>query len=345
MGGARQMRSNRRDFIKLGVAGSAALSALGGSVALSGRGPTPPATGFTRLRPADVELVRAMVPCVLRGSVDAADNAAIDPTLGSLDQTLDDLSEQVVASVQQALDLISMALTRGLVTGHGSSWEGASVADAQGALSRLRDSDTEIFNAIYAALTRLVISAWYALPQGQAATGYPGPPRKVPGAVALPARGALDAGAAAGTVELGAGGFPVLDHPVNDHVLQGVRRAWKVMAEMQFATGARSVRPAHSQARQHTSLKEAKAEIGALALAPHKATVGSAHVMGGCPMGDDPQRSVTDSDGKFHHLSDLYVMDGSLLPTSIGANPRLSIYGLAHKLADGLARQAAPKDL
>ena len=56
-------------------------------------------------------------------------------------------------------------------------------------------------------------------------------------------------------------------------------------------------------------------------------------------MGDDPDQSVADCDGKFHHLDNLYIMDGSLFPTSIGANPQLSIYGLVYKLSSTLLRQ------
>ena len=111
------------------------------------------------------------------------------------------------------------------------------------------------------------------------------------------------------------------------------------MLEMQFATGAKSARPAHKQAKHYTSWKEAKAAVAELNVAAHKATLGSAHVMGGCPMGDDPKESVTNSDGKFHHLDNLYIMDGSLFPTSIGANPQHSIYGLAYKLSATLLTQ------
>ncbi len=142
-----------------------------------------------------------------------------------------------------------------------------------------------------------------------------------------------------GTVELGDQGQPVIDYPVDRYLLEGVKRAWSVMLEMQFATGARSARPAHVDARHYTSWKSAKAALAELDVVAHKSKVGSAHVMGGCPMGDDPERSVTDSNGKFHHLDHLYVMDGSLFPTSIGANPQLSIYGLVHKLSSQLAAQ------
>ncbi len=142
-----------------------------------------------------------------------------------------------------------------------------------------------------------------------------------------------------GAVELNDKGQPVVDYPINDYLMEGVRRAFNVMLEMQFATGAKSARPAHKQAKHYTSWKEAKAAVAALDVVVHKATVGSAHVMGGCPMGDDPKRSVAGSDGKFHHLDNLYIMDGSLFPTSIGANPQLSIYGLVYKLSSNLATQ------
>jgi choline dehydrogenase-like flavoprotein len=49
-----------------------------------------------------------------------------------------------------------------------------------------------------------------------------------------------------------------------------------------------------------------------------------------------------DVDGRHHHLRNLHVMDGSLFPTSIGANPQLSIYALAARLASGLAAQLKP---
>ncbi|HYF58920.1 MAG TPA: GMC oxidoreductase, partial [Burkholderiaceae bacterium] len=37
----------------------------------------------------------------------------------------------------------------------------------------------------------------------------------------------------------------------------------------------------------------------------------------------------------------LSVHDGSLFPTSIGANPQLSVYGVAARLAAGLAGRLA----
>ena len=144
-----------------------------------------------------------------------------------------------------------------------------------------------------------------------------------------------------GAVEINDRGEPILDYEINDYLLAGVKHAWNVMVEMQFATGAKTVRPAHKQAKHYRSWAEAKSAIASFDYAPTKVTVGSAHVMGGCAMGEDETRSVTNSQGKFHQLDDLYILDGSLFPTSIGANPQLSIYGLVLKLSTQLASQFA----
>lgn len=53
------------------------------------------------------------------------------------------------------------------------------------------------------------------------------------------------------------------------------------------------------------------------------------HVMGGMRMGTDQTTSVTDGDGRFHHLDNLFVADGSVFPTSGGHNPTLTIMATA----------------
>jgi len=142
-------------------------------------------------------------------------------------------------------------------------------------------------------------------------------------------------------------GAGVLDYPLNDFLWDGARRALLSMAEIQFAAGASAVRPAHETARAYTSWAEAKREITALPQALHMTRVASAHVMGGCTMAGDEARGVVDPDGRYRNLANLSVHDGSLFPTSIGANPQLSIYGLSARLASGLAQditgQPAPR--
>jgi choline dehydrogenase-like flavoprotein len=149
-----------------------------------------------------------------------------------------------------------------------------------------------------------------------------------------------------GTVQLGDGGAPVLDYPITDFVWEGVRRSWLAMAELQFAAGAKRVFIVHEQCAGYATWAGAKAGIAQLPLKPHLARVVSAHVMGGCGMAAEDRRGVTDAWGRYRGLANVTVCDGSLFPTSIGANPQQSVYGLAarnaSRLAEELTKQPAP---
>ncbi len=61
-----------------------------------------------------------------------------------------------------------------------------------------------------------------------------------------------------------------------------------------------------------------------------------AHLVGGARMGKDPHTSVTDSFGRTHDIPNLFVCDGSLLPTQGSANPGLTIQALAARTSDFL---------
>ena len=140
-----------------------------------------------------------------------------------------------------------------------------------------------------------------------------------------------------GTVKLGDDSTPVLDYALTDYVWDGARRALLSMAEIQFAAGARRVRPVHGSGLSFDTWRDAKAGIGQMTMKPLVAPLVSAHVMGGCALGSDPRTSVVDTSGRHRHMDNLHVIDGSLFPTSIGANPQLSIYALSAKLASQLA--------
>ena len=142
-----------------------------------------------------------------------------------------------------------------------------------------------------------------------------------------------------GEVRLLADSTPVLDYRLTPFVLEGGRRALLSMAEIQFAAGARQVRPGHEHALAYRSWAEARAAIHQFSLDPQLLKVVSAHVMGGCAMAAKPEQGVVRPDGKHWQVANLSVHDGSLFPTSIGANPQLSVYGLANMLATQLAKE------
>lgn len=57
------------------------------------------------------------------------------------------------------------------------------------------------------------------------------------------------------------------------------------------------------------------------------------HPMGTCRIGDDPKTSVAGAEGRVHGLDNLYVSDGSFMPSAGGTNPSLTI--AAHGLRTG----------
>jgi choline dehydrogenase-like flavoprotein len=147
-----------------------------------------------------------------------------------------------------------------------------------------------------------------------------------------------------GTVGLNRDGTPVLDYPMTPYLWDGVRRALLTMAEIQFAAGAETVMPMHEAAEPYDSIEKARAAIASLPMEILRTRVVSAHVMGGCAMGADPRQSVVDGHGRHHHIENLSVFDGSVFPTSIGANPQLSIYGIVARNATRLAERMSSRN-
>jgi choline dehydrogenase-like flavoprotein len=150
---------------------------------------------------------------------------------------------------------------------------------------------------------------------------------------------------AGGRVGLRSDGSPELDYPLTDFVMDGARRALLSMAEIQFAAGAKTVTPSHELASPCATWAQARSAIQTLPMKPLLTRVFSAHVMGGCGMAGSPKQGVVQPDGTHWQVPGLSVHDASLFPTSVGANPQLSVYGLAARLATGLARSLTGRDV
>jgi choline dehydrogenase-like flavoprotein len=69
------------------------------------------------------------------------------------------------------------------------------------------------------------------------------------------------------------------------------------------------------------------------------------HNLGGCCMGKDRDNGVVNSMGKVYDANDasltktynnFYVIDGAIIPTSLGINPSLTISALAFRIAENL---------
>jgi choline dehydrogenase-like flavoprotein len=127
--------------------------------------------------------------------------------------------------------------------------------------------------------------------------------------------------------------------------MDGARRALLAMMEIQFAAGARQVLPMHEMAHPYAGWTEAREAVAQLPMKPLLTKVVSAHVMGGCAMAGSEALGVVRPDGQHWQIENLSIHDGSLFPTSIGANPQLSIYGIVNRLAQGLVTRLTGQSL
>jgi len=60
----------------------------------------------------------------------------------------------------------------------------------------------------------------------------------------------------------------------------------------------------------------------------------TAHILGGCPMGQDAKSGVVDDDFQVHNYPGLHILDGSIIPCNLGVNPSLTITALAEYAMD-----------
>ena len=61
-----------------------------------------------------------------------------------------------------------------------------------------------------------------------------------------------------------------------------------------------------------------------------------AHLVGGARMAEDEQHGVVDANCRTFAVSNLYITDGSVLPTQGSANPALTIMSVAARAAERL---------
>jgi len=73
------------------------------------------------------------------------------------------------------------------------------------------------------------------------------------------------------------------------------------------------------------------------------------HALGGCTLANDSSGGVTSADpetfGQVYGYRNLYVADGAIVPTAVGANPTATISALSEMVAQGITGIAPDADL
>jgi choline dehydrogenase-like flavoprotein len=127
-------------------------------------------------------------------------------------------------------------------------------------------------------------------------------------------------------------GAPKLRYDIGKGDREQLARGLHACARILFAAGAREVVLASIPALRLTKASDVD-RITTDIVGPHKLPLLAVHPMGTLRMGDDPKKSVVKSTGEHHAVRGLFVLDGSLFPTSIGVPPQISIYAFARHLA------------
>lgn len=65
----------------------------------------------------------------------------------------------------------------------------------------------------------------------------------------------------------------------------------------------------------------------------------TAHPLGGCAMSDNPRSGVVNEFGELWNYPNLFVSDGSTIPTALAINPSATISALAERTADHIAHR------
>ena len=92
-----------------------------------------------------------------------------------------------------------------------------------------------------------------------------------------------------------------------------------------------------------TNIEQADRIEKNLEFIPNRTILTSAHMQATDKMGDNSNDSVVAHDFHVWGTRALYVVDGSIFPTSVGANPMQSIYTFAKIFADRMNREMAVK--
>ena len=123
--------------------------------------------------------------------------------------------------------------------------------------------------------------------------------------------------------------------------LKYLKQALATAARVQFAAGAKKVVTLHTTPTEIAQPSDIDRKLAGADWGMNDLALFSAHPLGTCRMGANPRTSVVDSRCQSHDIKGLFVIDGSVTPTSLGVNPQLTILAIAEKSAEWIATEFA----
>jgi choline dehydrogenase-like flavoprotein len=147
-----------------------------------------------------------------------------------------------------------------------------------------------------------------------------------------------------GRVTIDHAGMAVPSYSLADELdIRNTHRAIDAQVRLHEAAGAQQILAVAAGMPTWRWGEDAEAFIARIQRIPLRAggwKLFSAHQMGTCRMGTDPQTSAAGPYGELHDTKGVWIGDGSAFPTSSGTNPMISIMSLAHRNAEAVAAAA-----
>jgi choline dehydrogenase-like flavoprotein len=143
-----------------------------------------------------------------------------------------------------------------------------------------------------------------------------------------------------GRVRRGLFGSPLITYDFHRDDAARLQKALAMVAEMFLLAGAREAFvPVHGF--HHVRTRDQLEAFKRASVPPSDFDLIGFHPLGTCRMGSDPEKSVVDSMGQSHQVAGLFIADGSVVPTSLGVNPQVTIMALAMRTARYMAAERA----
>ncbi len=141
-----------------------------------------------------------------------------------------------------------------------------------------------------------------------------------------------------GRVAVNREGEPVLHYKLHPYDARHMMRGTLESLRIHRAAGAREVSSPHNRnliyrPAEGGDFEAYLAEVEKRGLKSNAYMLFSAHQMSSCRIGGDSATGAVDPTGESYEIDNLFVVDGSVLPTASGVNPMITIMGTAHYLA------------
>lgn len=143
-----------------------------------------------------------------------------------------------------------------------------------------------------------------------------------------------------GVVRRGPGREPVVTYHMDRRNRASIPQLIRIMAETYFAAGANEVFP--PILGQSPVDADGFAKLDLDRIPSTRLECSSQHPLGSCRMASRKQDGVVDASGQSFDVEELFVADGSVVPSSLGVNPQVTIMAMAHRIGSLLRERRLP---